>query len=44
MERIILGVDPGTNVMGFGLIKVVGNKISLITLDELLLSKLPIMK
>ena len=41
MERIILGIDPGTTVMGFGLIKVVGSKISLITLDELLLHKLP---
>lgn len=41
MERIILGIDPGTTVMGFGLIKVKQNKISLITLDVLLLHKLP---
>lgn len=41
MERIILGIDPGTNIMGFGLIKVNGSKITLITLDELLLNKLP---
>lgn len=41
MERIILGIDPGTTVMGFGLIKVKDNKISLITLDVLLLHKLP---
>ncbi|MGC1203917.1 MAG: crossover junction endodeoxyribonuclease RuvC, partial [Flavobacteriaceae bacterium] len=23
-ERIILGIDPGTTIMGFGLIKVTG--------------------
>ncbi len=38
-ERIILGIDPGTTVMGFGLIRVVGNDISLILMDELILSK-----
>lgn len=31
-EQIILGVDPGTSVTGFGLIKVNGNKLSLIHL------------
>ncbi len=41
MEKIILGIDPGTMVMGFGLIEVKNNKIKLITLDELLLHKLP---
>ena len=25
-ENIILGIDPGTNVMGYGLLRVVGNK------------------
>jgi crossover junction endodeoxyribonuclease RuvC len=25
-ERIILGIDPGTTIMGFGLIKVVNKK------------------
>ena len=38
-ERIILGIDPGTTVMGFGLIKIVDKKMELIVLDELLLSK-----
>ena len=38
-ERIILGIDPGTAVMGFGLIRVVDKKMELIVLDELLLSK-----
>ena len=28
-EKIILGIDPGTNVMGYGVIKVVGNKASM---------------
>jgi len=28
MEKIILGVDPGTTVMGFGIIQVIKNPIS----------------
>ena len=39
-EKIILGIDPGTTIMGFGLIKVVGNKMSLLLLNELILNKL----
>jgi crossover junction endodeoxyribonuclease RuvC len=31
-ERIILGIDPGTAVMGYGLVKETGNKIELISL------------
>lgn len=31
-ERIILGIDPGTNVMGYGLIKVVGNKAQMMAM------------
>jgi len=31
-ERIILGIDPGTVVLGYGLVKQVGQKISLISL------------
>lgn len=31
-ERIILGIDPGTAVMGYGLLKETGNKIDLISL------------
>ncbi len=38
-ERIILGIDPGTTIMGFGLIKVVGKKMEFLQLNELLLSK-----
>ena len=38
-ERIILGIDPGTTIMGFGLIKVINKKMEFIQLNELLLSK-----
>ncbi len=38
-ERIILGIDPGTTIMGFGIIKVVGNSMELIVLNELMLHK-----
>jgi crossover junction endodeoxyribonuclease RuvC len=36
-EKIILGIDPGTTIMGFGLIKVANKKMELIVLDELIL-------
>ncbi|MDO6803409.1 crossover junction endodeoxyribonuclease RuvC [Wenyingzhuangia sp. 1_MG-2023] len=39
LERIILGIDPGTTIMGFGVIKVVGKKMEFIQMNELLLSK-----
>ncbi len=35
MERIILGIDPGTNIMGYGLIHQSGNSIQLITMGVL---------
>ncbi|MCL4115406.1 UNVERIFIED_CONTAM: hypothetical protein GTU68_027850 [Idotea baltica] len=38
-ERIILGIDPGTTIMGFGIIKVVGKKMEFVQMNELLLSK-----
>ncbi|WP_203295348.1 crossover junction endodeoxyribonuclease RuvC [Luteirhabdus pelagi] len=38
-EKIILGIDPGTTIMGFGLIKVVGKKMVFMQLNELKLSK-----
>lgn len=31
-EKIILGIDPGTNVMGYGLLKVSGNKARLMVM------------
>ncbi|MFL0353843.1 crossover junction endodeoxyribonuclease RuvC [Xanthomarina sp. GH4-25] len=38
-EKIILGIDPGTTIMGFGLIKVVGKNMQFIQLNELDLKK-----
>ena len=38
-ERIILGIDPGTTIMGFGIIKVVNNKMIFLQLNELNLVK-----
>ena len=38
-EKIILGVDPGTTIMGFGIIKVVRNTMHFIQLNELHLTK-----
>ncbi|WP_139957732.1 crossover junction endodeoxyribonuclease RuvC [Flavicella sediminum] len=39
VERIILGIDPGTTIMGFGLIKIVKKKMEFIQMNELLLQK-----
>ena len=41
MEKIILGIDPGTNIMGYGLIKVVGNKAEMISMGVIDLRKFP---
>ena len=38
-DRIILGIDPGTTIMGFGIIKVVTNQPKLVQLNELELKK-----
>ena len=32
MEKIILGIDPGTYIMGYGVIKVKDNKAEMITM------------
>ena len=34
-DRIILGIDPGTNIMGYGLIHQIENKIEMITMGVL---------
>lgn len=39
-ERIILGIDPGTAVMGYGLVKETGSKIELISLGVVKMSHL----
>ena len=38
-DKIILGIDPGTTIMGFGLIKVVEKKMHFLQLNELQLKK-----
>jgi crossover junction endodeoxyribonuclease RuvC len=38
-ERIILGIDPGTTIMGFGLIKILGKQVEFLQLNELQLKK-----
>ncbi|MBB4036732.1 crossover junction endodeoxyribonuclease RuvC [Dysgonomonas hofstadii] len=38
-ERIILGIDPGTQVMGYGVLRVVNNKPELMAMGVLQLSK-----
>src|SRR5690554_1270286 len=40
-EKIILGIDPGTTIMGFGLIKTYKNQMEFIQLNELQLQKYP---
>jgi crossover junction endodeoxyribonuclease RuvC len=39
-SKIILGVDPGTTIMGFGLIEVKGNQMKFIQMNELQLTKI----
>lgn len=39
MEKIILGIDPGTNVMGYALLEVVDKKPRLIVMGVLTLAK-----
>ena len=38
-EKIILGIDPGTNVMGYGVIKVEGTKASVVAMGVIDLRK-----
>ncbi|MBZ9777374.1 crossover junction endodeoxyribonuclease RuvC [Psychroflexus sp. CAK8W] len=38
-ERIILGIDPGTTIMGFGVIEIVNKKMKFVQLNELMLTK-----
>lgn len=38
-ERVILGIDPGTTIMGYGIVKVVGKDAQLIALGVIELKK-----
>ena len=40
-DKIILGIDPGTTVLGYGLIHVKGKKVSLVNFGVIHLKKLP---
>lgn len=40
-EKVILGIDPGTNVMGYGLIKCTGQQMTLLQFGVIHLSKYP---
>lgn len=39
-EKIIMGIDPGTNVMGYGVIKISRKKIETLSLGVVMLNKL----
>lgn len=39
-DKIILGIDPGTNIMGYGILQISGNKASMIAMDVIDLRKL----
>ena len=39
-ERIILGIDPGTNVMGYGVLRTQGNKASVLAMGVIDLRKM----
>nr|WP_299488120.1 crossover junction endodeoxyribonuclease RuvC [uncultured Allomuricauda sp.] len=38
-EKIILGIDPGTTVMGFGIIRVINKQMQFVQMNELMLKK-----
>jgi len=38
-ERVILGIDPGTTIMGFGIISITGSRMELLALGVLKLNK-----
>jgi len=39
-DKIILGIDPGTNIMGYGLIHIQGSAVKLIHMDIIVLSRI----
>ena len=40
MEKVILGIDPGTNIMGYGVIKVTGQKVEMVTMGVIDMRKI----
>lgn len=41
MEKIILGIDPGTNIMGYGVLRVADGKAQMVTMGIIDLRKFP---
>ena len=39
MEKVILGIDPGTNIMGYGVIKVTDGRAEMVTMGVIDLRK-----
>ena len=39
-EKIILGIDPGTNVMGYGVLRVEGNKAAMVAMGVIDMQKM----
>ncbi|MCB9335237.1 MAG: crossover junction endodeoxyribonuclease RuvC [Flavobacteriales bacterium] len=39
-DKIILGIDPGTNIMGYGVIHIINNKMNLLAMGSIELHKL----
>lgn len=39
-KRIILGIDPGSNIMGYGIISVASNNLSVVTTDVINMNKM----
>jgi crossover junction endodeoxyribonuclease RuvC len=40
-EKIILGIDPGTNIMGYGVLRQTGRNLEMLSMGVLQLSKYP---
>ena len=38
-DRVIIGIDPGTNVMGYGILRIVGNKPEVVAMGVIQLNK-----
>ena len=38
-EKVILGIDPGTNIMGYGILRVVDGKAEMVTMGIIDLRK-----
>lgn len=40
IEKIVLGIDPGTNVMGYGVLRVMGNKAEMVAMGVINMLKM----